>query len=339
MQSSSQPLVSIVTPAHNEAEYLAECIESVLAQTYQNWEYTIVDNCSSDGSGEIAAGYAAKDQRIRVVRNPELLRAIPNFNATLRLISPQSRYCKVVFGDDLIFPECLERMVAAGETHPTAGIISAYALEGGKVMCTGLAYPCDFLTGRETCRRHLLEKLFLWGSANTVMYRADLVRSHNPFYNEANIHSDTEVCFELLKESDLAFVHQVLTFTRTRPGSLSTISTDMSTYLASTLHVLARHGAGFLSPEEVDWRMKWHLSDYYRALGKALVLGRDQKFWSYHKSQLVEAGVGYSRWQVLKGAVLEMGRAALSPKRSVEKLWKKQESAQPKGAKSAAAAR
>ena len=70
-----------------------------------------------------------------------------------------------------------------------------------------------------------------------------------------------------------------------------------------------------------------------------MVLRRDKKFWSYHKSQLIQAGVGFSRWQVLKGAVLEMGRAALSPKRSVEKLLKKQESTQTKGAKSAAAAR
>ena len=82
MPIQSQPFVSIVTPVHNEAEYLSQCIESILAQTYQNWDYTIVDNCSSDGSLEIANRYAAKDPRIRVVKNPELLRAIPNHNRT-----------------------------------------------------------------------------------------------------------------------------------------------------------------------------------------------------------------------------------------------------------------
>ena len=68
MDRASQPLVSIVTPVYNEAEYLAECIESVLAQSYQNWEYTIVDNCSKDGSAEIARHYAGKDRRIRLVQ-------------------------------------------------------------------------------------------------------------------------------------------------------------------------------------------------------------------------------------------------------------------------------
>src|SRR6266851_2770139 len=105
MNTTSQPLVSIVTPVYNEAEYLAECIGSVLAQTYQNWDYTIVDNCSTDGSVEIAHRYAAKDQRIRILENQQFLHAIPNFNVALRQISPTSKYCKVVLGDDRLFPE------------------------------------------------------------------------------------------------------------------------------------------------------------------------------------------------------------------------------------------
>lgn len=339
MYSESQPLVSIVTPVHNEAEYLSECIDSILAQTYQNWEYTIVDNCSSDGSSEIANRYAAKDSRIRVVRNTELLRAIPNHNFTLRQISPRSRYCKVVFGDDIILSECLERMVAAAEAHPSAGIVSAYSVEGGKVMCAGLLYPTDFMSGREVCRRHLIDNLYLWGSANTVLYRADLVRSHNPFYNEANIHSDTEVCFKLLKESDFAFVHQALTFTRTRPGSLSTVSSDMSTPLASMLHVLVKYGPEYLTQEELDVCLQRHLSEYYQVLGKNVMLRRDEKFWAYHKAQLVQAGVGYSRIAVARGALIELGRAVLAPKRAVARLLKRRNSASPAKAKSAVAAR
>src|SRR5713101_9671976 len=122
MKLESQPLVSVCTPVYNCAEYLAECIESVLAQTYQNWDYTIVDNCSTDESVEIARRYAAKDQRIRIQENQQFLRAIPNFNVALRQISPTSKYCKVVLGDDRLFPECLARMVAVAEEHPSVGI-------------------------------------------------------------------------------------------------------------------------------------------------------------------------------------------------------------------------
>src|SRR5689334_13934856 len=129
MTALPQPLVSIVTPVYNEAQYLAECIESVLAQTYQNWDYTILDNCSTDRTAEIACRYAAGDPRIRVLRNEHFLPAIANHNAALRAVSPASKYCKVVLGDDWIFPECLQRMVGLAEAHPSVGIVGAYALE------------------------------------------------------------------------------------------------------------------------------------------------------------------------------------------------------------------
>jgi glycosyltransferase involved in cell wall biosynthesis len=53
------PLVSIVTPFYNTRDYLRECMESVLRQTYENSEYVLVDNCSTDGLSEIAADYAS----------------------------------------------------------------------------------------------------------------------------------------------------------------------------------------------------------------------------------------------------------------------------------------
>ena len=247
MNTEQEPLVSIVTPVHNEVEYLAECIESILAQTYQNWDYTIIDNRSTDGSFEVACRYAAKDKRIRVHQNVELLAAIPNHNATLRLISPESKYCKVVFGDDWIFPNCLEQMVSLAEANPSVGIVGAYSVEGQRVAWTGLPYPSPIVSGREICRRHLLEGLHVFGSANAVLYRAELVRSHDPFYNEANIHADTEVCFILLKTWDFGFVHQILTFTRVRPASLSTITTDLHSYFASLLQLLVVHGPTYLT--------------------------------------------------------------------------------------------
>ena len=65
MSAGPSPLVSVLTPFYNTAPYLAECIESVLAQTRGDFEYLLVDNCSTDGSDDIAAGYAARDPRIQ----------------------------------------------------------------------------------------------------------------------------------------------------------------------------------------------------------------------------------------------------------------------------------
>ena len=249
-------------------------------------------------------------------RNTEFLGAFQNHNAALRRISPLSKYCKVVFGDDVILPECLERMVAAAEAHPSAGIVSAYALDGDRVMCTGLPYPHDFASGREVGRRHLLANVYLWGSANTVLYRADLVRRHDPFYNEANIHADTEICFKLLKESDFGFVHQVLTVTRHRPGSLTTVATEMGTPLGGMLHVLVTYGSHYLTPDEIDACLARHLLNYYEILGKNLLLGRTKEFWTYHRRQLAGAGVGYRRAALLRGGLAALGKALLTPRRA-----------------------
>jgi len=325
MNTASQPLVSIVTPVYNEAEYLAECIESVLAQTYQHWDYTIVDNCSTDGSVEIARRYAAKDRRIRILENQQFLCAIPNFNVALRQISPTSKYCKVVLGDDKLFPECLERMVAVAEEYPSVGIVGAYVLKERQATLTGLPYQSKLFYGREVCRKHFLERLYVFGSENSVLYRADLVRSHDPFYNEANIHADTEACFALLKTCDFGFIHEVLTFTRVRPGSLNTISTAMHTYWANMLYLLVTYGPEYLTPDELEVCLDRHLSEYYRFLGKSLILSHDKKFWDYHKRQLTEAGVGFSWARLARGMLATLGGAMLNPKDTIEKLLKRRD--------------
>ena len=153
MNLETQPLVSIVTPVYNNEEYLAECIESVLAQTYQNWDYTIVNNCSTDKSGEVARRYAAKDSRIRVYEGQQFLRAVPNHNLALRQISPKSKYCKIVFADDWIFPQCIEEMVALAEGHPSVGVVGAYGLQEHEIAWSGLPYPSNVVRGRDICRR------------------------------------------------------------------------------------------------------------------------------------------------------------------------------------------
>src|SRR5437016_3140632 len=119
----SQPLVSIITPVYNEANYLAECIDSVLAQTYSNWDYTIVDNCSTDCSLQIAQDYARRNQRIRVIANDRFVAPIANHNIAFRSISPSSTYCKLLAGDDWLYPEFIARSVEVAEKYPNVGVV------------------------------------------------------------------------------------------------------------------------------------------------------------------------------------------------------------------------
>jgi glycosyltransferase involved in cell wall biosynthesis len=319
--SENRPLVSVVTPVYNGAQYLCECMESVLAQTHQNWEHIIVDNCSTDGSLEIARRYAARDSRIRVCQNSQFLRALPNHNAALRQISAASKYCKIVFADDWIFPECLESMVALAEEHPSIGIVSAYVLEGNEITSTGLPYPSSLVGGREICRRHLLDGLYVFGSPNSVLYRSDLVRNRDPFFNESNVHADTEVCFQILKNSDFGFVHQVLTFTRVRPGSRTEKSGELQTNYAGTLQILVRMGSEYLTPAEFQSLLQWHISTYYKFLGKSLLLGERETI-DYHRRKLLEAGFGFSRVRLAGGVLATLYRLGLTPMYTLGRIWK-----------------
>jgi glycosyltransferase involved in cell wall biosynthesis len=321
MDSGTQPLVSIVTPMYNEEAHLAECIESVRSQTYQNWEYIIVDNRSTDGSALLAREYAEKDLRIKILTNTEFLDAIPNHNAALRQISSASKYCKIVFADDWIFPDCLARMVAVAEAHPSVGVIGAYGLEGAQVVWTGLPYPSTVVSGREICRRLFLEDLYVFGTATSLLYRADLVRGRDPFFDPSNIHSDMETCVILLKNCDFGFVHQVLTFTRARQGSRITISRNLNTPAASKLNQLVTHGRYFLTPAEYTRCLNRSVSEYYWYLAGSFVRRRDGDFWHYHRNALQTAGVRFSRARLARTVVQRIGAAGLNLEEASQQLW------------------
>lgn len=321
MSSQSSPLVSVVTPVYNGVEHLGECIESVLAQTYKNWDYTIVDNCSTDASGEVARSYAARDSRIKVVKNDHFLRAIANHNVALRQISPDCKYCKIVFADDWIFPQCLAEMVAVAEENPSVGIVGAYGLQEDEVMWTGLPYPSVVTSGVEVCRRYFLELTNVCGTSTSVLYRADLVRGRVPFYNESNLHADMEACMVLFKTWDFGFVHQILTFKRLRPDSLGTFTHEMNTLFAGHLYSLVMHGRDILTEEEFKSRLKDLTSQYYNLLAVSVIRGRrDRKFWEYHKRKLIESGVGFSRTRLLRATIARLCRAVLNSYETVEKL-------------------
>jgi glycosyltransferase involved in cell wall biosynthesis len=284
MHFQSLPLVSIVTPAYNEEENLSECIQSVLAQTYTNWDFTIVNNCSTDGTLAIAQKYAAIDPRIRVITNETLIPALANINKAFRQISPASKYCKMILADDWMFPECLERMVAVMEEHPSAGIVGAYSLKRQLVLWMGLPYSSRVVPGREICRQRLLGGPYVFGSPSSVLFRSDLVRSHDPFYHESNAQADSEACFELLKECDFGFVHQVLTFSRDhRPGSRSLASLELNTLAAGMLHELVVYGPHYLTPQEYANCLEATLHSYYDFLATGFFERRPREFWDYHK--------------------------------------------------------
>lgn len=300
MNITSQPLVSVVTPVYNTEKYLAECIESVVRQTYDNWEYVVVNNCSTDRSLEIASHYAEKDVRIRIHNNKEFLDLLPNWNHAMRQISPQSKYCKVVHADDCLFPGCIERMVEVAESHPSVGIVGAYRLEDDKVSLDGLPYPSTVTPGRNICRSRLLGGPYLFGSPSSLLIRSDLLRNRKNFYNEANLHADLEACFDILQDTDFGFVHQVLTFTRRHNETVTSFNRMFFTHIIGTLTVLEKYGHIFLDSSESKKALERYLTIYYRDLARTIFRLRKKEFrrrskelWNFHRKAMKALGIPF----------------------------------------------
>jgi glycosyltransferase involved in cell wall biosynthesis len=320
-------LVSVLTPVYNGEAYLAECIESVLAQTYSNWEYVILNNCSTDGTLQIADRYARLDKRIRVCSNEVLLDIIANHNKAFGLISADSKYCKVVSADDWLFPECLMRLVNLAGANPSVGIVGSYLLSGGdtdwrnwRVRYDQIPYPSTVVPGHDICRIHLLGGPHVFGAPTSLLYRSDLIRAQDRFYPNSTAEADTSACLKNLQNTDFGFVHQVLSYERDGHVRTTTRSRALNAHLTSNISDVLEYGGAFLSKDERDKRFDELMEEYYRFLARSALLFRERPFWVHHKQWLSKLGYPLSITRLSKAIFMKLVDLLLNPKDTVERL-------------------
>jgi glycosyltransferase involved in cell wall biosynthesis len=320
--NNAAPRVSVVTPFYNTGQYLAECIDSVLKQTYRDFEYILVDNQSTDAGGAIADEYARRDSRIRVVRTPSFLTQVQNYNFALSQIADGSRYVKMVQADDWLFPPCLEQMVALAEPHPSIAVVSAYELRGVNVCGSGLPFETKVITGREACRIHMLQGISLFGTPTTVLMAADVVRGRSPsFYEEGRYFEDGEVMYEILANRDFGFVHQVLSFNRVRPDSLwGTFKKVDPRPLADLTHV-TRFGRQYLTEDEYRVHLAHCRDVYFKMVARSWARGAGEDFMAFHRKGLADIGETLDRATLVKYAAAAVADD-LIPKRLLGRLGK-----------------
>lgn len=117
-------LVSVITPTYNCGQYIAETIDSVLAQTYAHWEMVIVDDCSTDDTRDIVTAYAARDPRIRYVCLEKNVGAAVARTRAMHLAEGQ--YMAFLDGDDGWLPDKLERQLEFMREQGHAFTCTAY---------------------------------------------------------------------------------------------------------------------------------------------------------------------------------------------------------------------
>jgi glycosyltransferase involved in cell wall biosynthesis len=320
--TGSAPFLTVLTPVFNGAEFLEQCIESVLAQTFTNYEYIIVNNCSKDGTLEIANRYASKDRRIRVHNNTDFLGVIANHNHAFGMMSPAAKYCKVVSGDDFIFPNCLELLVNFAASHPSVGMVNCYELAGRNVMHAGLEYERNVVSGRDICRDSMLGYRHVLGSPTSLLYTSDLVRKSAPFFPINNPHADVSACYKWLYGCDFGFVHQVLAYARIHPDSQTSRSLKFGTFKRSLISDLIEYGRLYLTPEEFERQTAAAMDGYYSWLVRRIYEHRgDKEFWEMQKAGLRELGFTFSSARLYKTAVSRAIVEAMdSPRAALRKV-------------------
>jgi glycosyltransferase involved in cell wall biosynthesis len=127
----TNPKVTFIVPCYNLAHLLSECINSILAQTYENFEILIMDDCSPDNTPEVAQSF--DDPRVIHVRNEKNLRHLANYNKGIGLA--RGEYIWLISADDCLRRSyVLERYVQLMNDHPEVGFVfcPAIALQNGK---------------------------------------------------------------------------------------------------------------------------------------------------------------------------------------------------------------
>lgn len=135
-----EPLVSFVVPCYKLAHLLPECIQSILAQTYRNFEVLILDNCSPDNTPEVAASF--RDPRVKHIRNDQNIGHVGNYNKGITL--SQGQYVWWVSPDDsLQTPDTLARFVDTMERNPQVGYVFCRCLKIEGARDSGVAQWTD----------------------------------------------------------------------------------------------------------------------------------------------------------------------------------------------------
>ena len=203
-------LVSIITPSYNTSRFIGETIESVIAQTYPNWEMIIVDDCSTDNTDEVVKPYLA-DSRIHYLKNPKNSGAAVSRNYALR--EAKGRWIAFLDSDDLWYPEKLEKQIAFMKKNNYAFTCTARESmhEDGTLMKRYVGSP-----------KHVGKVgmyMYCWPGCLGTMYDVNVVGLIQIADLKKN--NDYAMWLKVIKKTDFYFLDEILAKYRVRKKSIS----------------------------------------------------------------------------------------------------------------------
>lgn len=255
---SHKPLVSVVMPTFNAEKYLGEAIESLLRQTFTNFELIIVNDGSTDNSAQVAAWYQARDSRVRLLHQSNSGTAA-SMNRGCRLA--RGKYIARMDSDDVCHPLRLERQVDFLEKNPDISICGTWmhAFQGKKK--TLLSFPTD----PDIAKSMLLFQLSVVGGS--IMFTRDMYLQTG-VRNKPNVGATDDYLFvvEFSKHSRVASIPEPLYLYRIHPAQISTVEKDRENRFARQIRLMQLEELG-IQPDEDELDIHQAIS-CWRLLGE-----------------------------------------------------------------------
>lgn len=191
------PTISVVVPVYKVEAYLHRCVDSILQQSYRDFELILVDDGSPDSCGSICDAYARQDSRIHVIHQENGgLSAARNAGIDWVFAGSDSRWFTFIDSDDWIHPQTLERLLRAAEEYQTKVSVCGYAETAGEnPTVTEASLNASAVDPRWFYQNRFINATVAWGK----LYSRDLFESVR--YPAGKIHEDEFVTYRLLMES------------------------------------------------------------------------------------------------------------------------------------------
>jgi len=217
--TSLTPLVTVLMPVYNAKPYLREAIDSILQQTYRNFEFIIINDGSTDTSEEIIKSY--HDPRIKYYKNPSNLKLIATLNKGFDLAS--GKYIARMDADDISLPSRIQLQVELMEKDEAIGLSGTWfdTFKGNEVVGSA-RYAPDHAT---ICFNHFYQ---IHLSHGTCMFRVSVLKKHALYFNPEFSHAeDYELWGRISMVTKLANIQQVLYKVRQHDDEVSVKYADV----------------------------------------------------------------------------------------------------------------
>lgn len=226
-------MISVIIPVYNVEDYLHVCLNSILKQTYEDFEVICIDDASTDSSPEILEYFAQKDSRIKILKNDS--NSGPGYSRNRGLDEAQGKYISFLDGDDWLAPDALETLISKAEHDNLDFVMFKNIAYYDKLHEFGMEayYDMEFMNKftNKVFNHWDLDKTKLFkipnGPCNKLYLKSFLDENNIRFPKGNLIHEDNPFFYKLITSAErVSLIDKYLYNRRRRPNSITTLNDE-----------------------------------------------------------------------------------------------------------------